>query len=74
MRVQHHGEVNWRMWEIVRAGGWMMGPIILASIVAVAIILERLWTLQDRRVLYYCRFELHVLDRAQGDVHEGLHL
>ena len=29
----------------------MMGPIILASIVAVAIILERLWTLQDRRVL-----------------------
>ena len=39
------------MWEIVRAGGWMMGPIILASIIAVAIILERLWTLQDRRVL-----------------------
>ena len=39
------------MWEIVRAGGWMMGPIILFSIIAVAIILERLWTLQDRRVL-----------------------
>src|SRR5579862_4993124 len=39
------------MWEIVRAGGLMMGPIILASIVAAAIILERLWTLQDRRVL-----------------------
>src|SRR5258705_3984354 len=39
------------MWEIVRAGGLMMGPIILFSIIAVAIILERLWTLQDRRVL-----------------------
>ena len=39
------------MWEIVRAGGLMMGPIILFSVVAVAIILERLWTLQDRRVL-----------------------
>jgi len=39
------------MWEIVRAGGWMMGPIILFSVVAAAIILERLWTLQDRRVL-----------------------
>jgi biopolymer transport protein ExbB len=39
------------MWEIVRAGGWMMGPIILFSIIAAAIILERLWTLQDRRVL-----------------------
>jgi biopolymer transport protein ExbB len=39
------------MWEIVRAGGWMMGPIILFSVVAAAIILERLWTLQDRRVI-----------------------
>jgi biopolymer transport protein ExbB len=39
------------MWEIVRAGGPMMRPIILCSIAAAAIILERLWTLQDRRVL-----------------------
>jgi biopolymer transport protein ExbB len=39
------------MWEIVRAGGLFMWPIILCSIVAAAIILERLWTLQDRRVL-----------------------
>ena len=39
------------MWEIVQAGGTLMWPIILCSIVAAAIILERLWTLQDRRVL-----------------------
>ena len=39
------------MWEIVRAGGLMMWPIILCSVVAVAIVLERLWTLQERRVL-----------------------
>jgi biopolymer transport protein ExbB len=39
------------MWEIVRAGGWLMWPIILCSIAAAAIILERLWTLQDKRVL-----------------------
>ena len=29
----------------------MMGPIILFSVIAAAIILERLWTLQDRRVI-----------------------
>lgn len=39
------------MFEIVKAGGIMMGPIILASIVAAAIFLERLWTLQGKRVL-----------------------
>jgi len=39
------------MFEIVKAGGIMMVPIILCSIVAAAIILERLWTLQQKRVL-----------------------
>jgi len=39
------------MFEIVKAGGIMMVPIILASIIAAAIMLERLWTLQQKRVL-----------------------
>jgi len=39
------------MIEIIRAGGGLMLPIILCSVIAVAITLERLWTLQRRRVL-----------------------
>jgi biopolymer transport protein ExbB len=39
------------MLEIVQAGGWVMIPIIACSILAAAIILERLWTLQQKRVL-----------------------
>lgn len=39
------------MLEIVRAGGWVMVPIIACSIIAASIVLERLWTLQPKRVL-----------------------
>jgi biopolymer transport protein ExbB len=39
------------MWEIVKSGGPFMVPIILCSIVLVGIVLERLWTLQRKRVL-----------------------
>jgi biopolymer transport protein ExbB len=39
------------MLEIVQAGGLMMWPIIASSVVMVAIVLERLWTLQEKRVL-----------------------
>ena len=38
------------MFEIIKAGGWVMAPLILCSIIAVAIIAERLWTLQMQRV------------------------
>jgi biopolymer transport protein ExbB len=39
------------MFEIVKAGGWVMIPIIACSVIAAAIILERLWTLQRKRVV-----------------------
>ena len=39
------------MYELVTAGGWLMMPIMVCSIVAVAIIIERFWTLRSSRVL-----------------------
>src|SRR5579883_1825982 len=44
-------EYREKMWEIIRAGGWFMWPIILCSVLSVAIILERLWALQGSRVV-----------------------
>ena len=38
------------MWELVKSGGWIMLPIILCSVMAVAIIIERFWTLRPSRV------------------------
>jgi biopolymer transport protein ExbB len=35
----------------MKAGGWLMLPIIACSVVATAIVLERLWTLRKRRVM-----------------------
>ena len=39
------------MWEIVTAGGWLMLPIVACSIVALAIVGERFYTLRAERVL-----------------------
>lgn len=38
------------MIELVREGGWVMLPLILCSVVALGIILERFWSLRVRRV------------------------
>lgn len=39
------------MLELVRAGGWLMLPILACSVIAMAIVMERLWTLRRRRVM-----------------------
>ena len=36
--------------ELIKAGGWLMFPIMLCSILAMAIILERFWSLRRERV------------------------
>ncbi|MEJ5209335.1 MotA/TolQ/ExbB proton channel family protein [Denitratimonas sp. CY0512] len=39
------------MLELFKAGGWVMWPILAASAIALAIILERFWTLRRKSVL-----------------------
>ncbi|QBQ53342.1 MotA/TolQ/ExbB proton channel family protein [Nitrosococcus wardiae] len=38
------------MLEIIKAGGWLMLPILVCSIVAIGIIIERFWSLRRQRV------------------------
>jgi biopolymer transport protein ExbB len=39
------------VWEIVKSGGWLMVPIILCSVVALAIIVERFWSLRKKQII-----------------------
>ena len=39
------------MWELVKAGGWPMLPLVALALVALAIILERLWSLRRVEVM-----------------------
>lgn len=63
------------MFELIKAGGWAMWPLILCSVAALAIIGERLWSLQRK---YVCPpnlvaqvqqwLEHNELDRARIDL------
>jgi len=67
------------MVEIVKAGGWLMAPIILCAIIALGIILERFWTLQQKRVIpedltgkVWGWVEQHTLDQKRiQTLHQG---
>ena len=39
------------MWEIIQAAGWPIWPLILTSIIGVAIILERFWSLRKSQII-----------------------
>lgn len=38
------------MFELVKSGGWLMLPILFCSVLALAISIERLWTLRQSKV------------------------
>ncbi|MCG8324172.1 MAG: MotA/TolQ/ExbB proton channel family protein [Thiotrichales bacterium] len=39
------------MLEMIKAGGWLMWPILLCSVISMAIIAERFWSLQRKRII-----------------------
>jgi biopolymer transport protein ExbB len=43
--VKEQGEAN--VWSLIQAAGWPIWPLIIASIVALALIFERLWSLRQ---------------------------
>ncbi len=38
------------MFELILSGGWIMAPIILCSILAFTIVVERFWTLREKNI------------------------
>lgn len=50
-RDNNHALDNRLVLEIVTAGGWLMLPILTCSVVAMAIVVERLWSLQETKVV-----------------------
>ena len=39
------------MLELIKAGGWVMAPLILLAVLATAIIIERFWSLRRKEVI-----------------------
>ncbi len=54
------------IWNLMTAGGWLMWPILICSLAATTIIVERLWTLRRRKVL-----PPKLLIALQGWAHQG---
>jgi len=49
--VRHSKNEGLNVFELVQAGGWLMIPILLCSVISLAIISERLWTLRKKKVI-----------------------
>lgn len=58
------------MWELVYAGGWLMAPIVLCSVVALVIILERAIRLRVHKVAPRGLVEVLVKKVDQGQLGE----
>jgi biopolymer transport protein ExbB len=50
IRIRTFAKLEHAVWEIIQAAGWPIWPLIFASVVALAIIGERAWSLRSRAV------------------------
>ena len=60
------------MFSIILAAGWPIWPLLLASIIAVALIIERLLTLRRAKVLPAGLLQRVVVEYRQGNVSEAM--
>ena len=60
------------MFSIILAAGWPIWPLLLASIIAVALIIERLVTLRRTKVLPAGLLQRVVAEYRQGGVNEAM--
>ena len=60
------------MFSIILAAGWPIWPLLLASIIAVALIIERLLTLRRAKVLPAGLLQRVVAEYRQGNVSEAM--
>lgn len=54
------------MWSIIQAAGWPIWPLIIASIVALALIFERLWSLRQSVVAPMNMVDVVLAEFRQG--------
>lgn len=65
------------MFELIVAGGWIMAPIILCSILAFTIVVERFWSLREKNIapdnLVDQIIKLHQKNRITNEAIEKLY-
>jgi biopolymer transport protein ExbB len=53
------------MWAVIQSSGWTIWAIIFSSIVSLALIIERFWFLNEKRVL-----ALDLIDRIRAEIEQ----
>jgi biopolymer transport protein ExbB len=51
------------MWAVIQSSGWTIWPIVLSSVVSLALVIERFWFLNEKRVL-----SMDLIDRIRTEI------